>query len=65
MAQEPPAEYDDMNKVVIDRTRHIMLRSPLSSSRMNPMCPSVAGSRNPPLDRVDETQRRPWLPGRA
>ena len=58
MAQEPPAEYDDMNKVVIDRTRHIMLRSPLSSSRMNPMCPSVAGSRNPPLDRVDLTQRR-------
>jgi hypothetical protein len=47
-AQEPPAEYDDANKVAIDRTRHIMFRSPSSSLRMNPMCGSVAGSRNPP-----------------
>ena len=62
VAQVPLAEYDDMNKVAIDRTRHIMFPSP-SSSRMNPMCRSVAGSRNPPLDRVDLTQRRPWLPG--
>ena len=62
--QVPLAEYDDMNKVDIDRTRHIMFPSP-SSSRMNPMCPSVAGSPNPPLDRVDLTQRRPWLPGAA
>ncbi len=31
VAQEPPTEYDDMNKAAIDRTRHIMLRSPLSS----------------------------------
>ena len=45
MAQEPPAEYDDMNKVVIDRTRHIMFRSPSSSSRLKPMCRSVAVSR--------------------
>jgi len=63
VAQVPLAEYDDMIKVAIGRTQ-IMFPSP-SSSRMNPMCRSVAGSRNPPLDRVDLTQRRPWLPGPA
>ena len=46
--QVPLAEYDDMNKVDIDRTRHIMFPSP-SSSRMNPMCPSVADSPIPRL----------------
>ena len=45
--QVPLAEYDDMNKVDIDRTRHIVLPSPLSSSRMNPMCPSVANPQSP------------------
>jgi hypothetical protein len=45
VAQVPLAEYDDMNKVAIDRTRHIMFRSPSSSSRMKPMCRSVAVSR--------------------